>query len=61
MVVTNVLKEVTTEERTEIRGLTDRLCGLDKLLHEAKKYVQEQGDLAQSFLQVHLLCFCFFC
>ncbi|KAF2878808.1 hypothetical protein ILUMI_27364 [Ignelater luminosus] len=51
MVVKNVLVEVTTEERTEIRGLTDRLCGLDKLLHEAKKYVQEQGDLAQSFLQ----------
>ena len=35
----------------EIRGLGDRLSGLEQLLLEAKRLVQEQQDLAQAFLQ----------
>ena len=34
----------------EIRGLGDRLSGLEQLLLEAKRLVQEQHDLAQAFL-----------
>lgn len=36
----------------EVRGIGDRLFGLEQLMYEAKRYVQEQGDLAQSLLQV---------
>ena len=35
----------------EIRGLGDRLSGLEQLLLDAKKKVTEQQDLAQAFLQ----------
>ena len=35
----------------EIRGLGDRLAGLEQLLLEAKRLVQEQQDMAQAFLQ----------
>ncbi len=37
----------------EIRGLGDRLSGLEQLLLEATKKVVEQKDLANAFLQVH--------
>lgn len=33
----------------EIKGLEDRLCGLDKLIFDAKKVVKEQSELAQAF------------
>lgn len=39
-------------EMKEVKGLGDRLYGLEQLMLEAKRYVQEQCDLAQSFLQV---------
>jgi RB1-inducible coiled-coil protein 1 len=35
----------------EIRGLGDRLAGLEQLLLEAKRLVQEQQDMAQAFIQ----------
>ena len=35
----------------EIRGLGDRLAGLEALLLEAKRLVQEQQDMAQAFVQ----------
>ncbi|XP_018336632.1 RB1-inducible coiled-coil protein 1 isoform X2 [Agrilus planipennis] len=35
----------------EVKGLGDRLFGLDQLMCEAKRIVQAQADLAQSFLQ----------
>ena len=35
----------------EIRGLGDRLAGLEQLLLEAKRLVQEQQDMAQAFVQ----------
>lgn len=37
----------------EVRGIGDRLFGLEQLMIESKRYVQEQGDLAQSLLQVN--------
>lgn len=36
----------------EVKGIGERLFGLDQLLANARKIVQEQGDLAQSFQQV---------
>jgi RB1-inducible coiled-coil protein 1 len=35
----------------EIKGLEERLFGLDQLLTESKKLVQEQYDLSQAFMQ----------
>ncbi|XP_058121010.1 RB1-inducible coiled-coil protein 1 isoform X2 [Anopheles coustani] len=46
-----IQKAVKTSQSDDIRivkGLEERLCGLDQLLAEAKKYVQEQTELAQS-------------
>uniref|UniRef100_W4VRG4 RB1-inducible coiled-coil protein 1 n=1 Tax=Corethrella appendiculata TaxID=1370023 RepID=W4VRG4_9DIPT len=39
------------EDMKEIKGLEDRLYGLEKLMSDAKKSVQEQGELAQAFQQ----------
>jgi len=39
----------------EIKGLEERLFGLDQLLIEARKLVQEQFDLLQAFIQVSFL------
>lgn len=41
-------------EMKEVKGLGDRLYGLEQLMLEAKRYVQEQSELAQSFSQVIL-------
>lgn len=38
-------------EMKEIGGLGERLYGLEQLLVEARKKVQEQGDIAQALLQ----------
>lgn len=35
----------------EIKGLEERLCGLDRLMYDAKKIVQDQSELSQSFQQ----------
>lgn len=39
------------EDMKEIKGLEERLCGLEKLMADVKKYVQDQNELAQSFQQ----------
>lgn len=39
------------ENIKEIKGLEDRLYGLEKLIFDAKKLVQEQYELAQAFQQ----------
>lgn len=39
-------------EMKEVKGLGDRLFGLEQLMVETKRYVTEQTDLAQSFQQV---------
>ena len=49
--VQSCLDESGSVQRKEIAGLSDRLQGLELLLHEAKGYVQEQTDLAQAFVQ----------
>ena len=36
----------------EIKGLGDRLFGLEKLMQDAKRYVSEQVKIAESFQRV---------
>ncbi|KAB0797111.1 hypothetical protein PPYR_08105 [Photinus pyralis] len=50
-VLKNIFFEANQDEMKDIKGLSDRLCGLEQLMFEAKRYVKEQGDLAQSFIQ----------
>ncbi|KAF5307853.1 hypothetical protein FQR65_LT06585 [Abscondita terminalis] len=50
-VLKNIFFEASKDEMKDIKGLSDRLCGLEQLMFEAKRYVKEQGDLAQSFIQ----------
>jgi len=42
-----MLKEVQNDNMKEVKGLEDRLYGLDQIISGARKIVQEQGDLAQ--------------
>lgn len=48
------MKSIDNPEMKEVKGIGERLFGLDQLLNNTKKYVQEQADLAQSFLQVRI-------
>lgn len=41
----------------EIKGLGDRLFGLEQLMQETKRCVQEQRELAQAFLAVSCIIF----
>ncbi|KAK5646238.1 hypothetical protein RI129_004702 [Pyrocoelia pectoralis] len=50
-VLKNIFFEANKDEMKDIKGLSDRLCGLEQLMFEAKRYVKEQSDLAQSFIQ----------
>ncbi|XP_058447461.1 RB1-inducible coiled-coil protein 1 isoform X2 [Malaya genurostris] len=50
----NIVKAVELSQREdmkEIKGLEARLCGLERLMFDAKKIVQDQNELAQSFQQ----------
>lgn len=47
----SALEAANTSDLREIKGLEERLFGLEQLKCEAKKCVQEQIDLAQAFLQ----------
>nr|CAD7195119.1 unnamed protein product [Timema douglasi] len=49
--VEQVLSAANKTGMKEIKGLEERLFGLEQLMFETKTIVQEQGDLAQSFLQ----------
>ncbi|XP_037913540.1 RB1-inducible coiled-coil protein 1 isoform X2 [Hermetia illucens] len=49
--IANILKMAEQEEIKEIKGLEDRLCGLEKLMFDLKKIVQEQRELATAFQQ----------
>lgn len=49
--IQNIYLDAKKEDAIDIKGLSNRLCGLEKLMFDAKRYVQEQGDLAQSFSQ----------
>ncbi|XP_021922149.1 RB1-inducible coiled-coil protein 1 isoform X2 [Zootermopsis nevadensis] len=48
--VKHTLSHAFRIEMKEIKGLEERLCGLEQLMVETKKIVQEQNDLTQSFL-----------
>ncbi|CAB4065027.1 RB1CC1 [Lepeophtheirus salmonis] len=53
-IITNAQGAIEGSKNTsmkEIRGVGDRLSQLEQLLHEAKKVVQEQSDLANAFVQ----------
>lgn len=39
----------------EVKGLGERLFGLDQLLRDAKNLVKQQGELAQAFLNVSIV------
>ena len=40
----------------EVRGLEERLYGLEQLLFGARKIEQEQGEMAQVNIAITLLC-----
>ncbi|XP_069698604.1 RB1-inducible coiled-coil protein 1 isoform X3 [Periplaneta americana] len=48
--VDQVLNAAVRTEMKEIKGLEERLYGLEQLMVETKRIVQEQSDLTQSFL-----------
>lgn len=45
--VTDTFKQVDNPSMKEVKGIEDRLYGLDQILNGARKIVQEQSDLAQ--------------
>ncbi|XP_069995576.1 RB1-inducible coiled-coil protein 1 isoform X3 [Penaeus vannamei] len=49
--VNSVVREADRPEMKEIKGLGERLFGLEQLMHEANKIVQEQNNFAQALLQ----------
>ncbi|XP_046438218.1 RB1-inducible coiled-coil protein 1-like isoform X2 [Daphnia pulex] len=49
--IKSALSSAERPEMKEIRGLEERLFGLEQLLVEARKQVQEQCDIAQALLQ----------
>lgn len=53
--IEKVIQSSEQPELREIKGLSDRLCGLEQLMVEAKRYVQSQQDYSVSFQQVRRL------
>jgi len=49
--IVNCVEGANNNQMKEIRGLGDRLSGLEQLLLDAKRKVTEQQDLAAAFLQ----------
>ena len=49
--VASAIEGAQNGQMKEIRGLGDRLSGLEQLLLEAKRLVQEQQKLAAAFVQ----------
>ncbi|RWS26796.1 RB1-inducible coiled-coil protein 1-like protein [Leptotrombidium deliense] len=49
--VKQTLESVNNRDMKEIRGLEERLSGLEKLMYQAKKLVSEQSDLSQALYQ----------
>ncbi|XP_060577554.1 RB1-inducible coiled-coil protein 1-like isoform X3 [Ruditapes philippinarum] len=49
--VDQMMKEVQNDGMKEVKGLEDRLYGLDQIISGARKIVQEQAELAQGFVQ----------
>ncbi|XP_078047193.1 autophagy-related 17 isoform X1 [Augochlora pura] len=49
--VNAAIDSANKQDMKEIKGLGERLFALEQLMQQTKKLVQEQGDLAQGFLQ----------
>ncbi|XP_018903400.1 uncharacterized protein Atg17 isoform X2 [Bemisia tabaci] len=49
--IAKAVETANSVDLREIKGLEGRLCGLEQLMNEVKKIVQEQMDLAQAFSQ----------
>ena len=49
--IEKTVENARREDMKEIKGLEERLRGLENLMFDARKIVQEQNDLAQSFQQ----------
>lgn len=49
--IEKTVESARREDIKEIKGLEERLRGLESLMYDARKIVQEQNDLAQSFQQ----------
>lgn len=49
--IEKTVESARREDMKEIKGLEERLRGLENLMFDARKIVQEQNDLAQSFQQ----------
>ncbi|XP_052258142.1 RB1-inducible coiled-coil protein 1-like isoform X2 [Dreissena polymorpha] len=49
--VAMLMREVANDSMKEVKGLEDRLYGLDQLIYSGRKLVQEQADLAKGFVQ----------
>lgn len=49
--IEKTVESACREDMKEIKGLEERLRGLENLMFDARKVVQEQNDLAQAFQQ----------
>ncbi|XP_072026877.1 RB1-inducible coiled-coil protein 1-like [Amphiura filiformis] len=49
--MTTTMESVNNPSMKEVKGLGDRLFGLEQLLVGAKKYLQEQAEMAQGMVQ----------
>lgn len=49
--IEKTVESARREDMKEIKGLEERLRGLESLMHDARKIVQEQNDLSQAFQQ----------
>ncbi|CAC5407515.1 RB1CC1 [Mytilus coruscus] len=49
--VQEMFTQVDNPSMKEVKGIEDRLYGLDQILSSGKRVVQEQGDMAQGFVQ----------
>ena len=52
--VDQMMKEVQNDSMKEVKGLEDRLYGLDQIISGARKIVQEQAELAQVILHLEI-------
>ena len=52
--VEKLLESVNNPSMKEVKGLEDRLYGLEQLMYGAHKLVQEQADMSQVWYTVNL-------
>ena len=57
--VLSLLEAINNPNMKEVKGLEDRLYGLEQLLFGARKKVQEQFEMSQVLYLLYDLIFCF--